>query len=298
MEITDIVSAFKIHTGRFPRKAVEEAVRRQDEITPELLRVLEKAIEWERTHEDSEDENPAGQGCLFGLHLLAQFRETQAYPLVIALARLPKRSLDRLIGDMLVETLDRVLASVCGGDTTSIEALIEDPEVYEYARATGVAALKLLVAVGDKSRDEIMDYYKSLFQSRLERSYSFVWEELIACATRLHPEDVYEEIFTAYENGLGDTCYMSIQDVNKVRRMSPEKVLGRLRNATLGYVNDTAKELRPRACFNMDKAQQYPVLPVEDFYRPPTQPVLKSGPNDPCTCGSGRKFKKCCGRVV
>lgn len=25
------------------------------------------------------------------------------------------------------------------------------------------------------------------------------------------------------------------------------------------------------------------------------QPILKAGRNDPCTCGSGRKFKKCCG---
>jgi SEC-C motif-containing protein len=32
----------------------------------------------------------------------------------------------------------------------------------------------------------------------------------------------------------------------------------------------------------------------------PQQPVVREGPkvgrNDPCTCGSGKKFKKCCGK--
>lgn len=28
--------------------------------------------------------------------------------------------------------------------------------------------------------------------------------------------------------------------------------------------------------------------------RQPAIPTLKVGPNDPCPCGSGRKFKKCC----
>lgn len=30
---------------------------------------------------------------------------------------------------------------------------------------------------------------------------------------------------------------------------------------------------------------------VDDFGRP-----LKIGHNDPCPCGSGKKYKKCCGR--
>lgn len=30
--------------------------------------------------------------------------------------------------------------------------------------------------------------------------------------------------------------------------------------------------------------------------RPVRRPGAKVGPNDPCPCGSGRKYKKCCGR--
>jgi uncharacterized protein YecA (UPF0149 family) len=42
-------------------------------------------------------------------------------------------------------------------------------------------------------------------------------------------------------------------------------------------------------------------LPGEDEepLPPPTEPVhtdKKPGRNDPCPCGSGKKFKQCCGR--
>jgi len=30
----------------------------------------------------------------------------------------------------------------------------------------------------------------------------------------------------------------------------------------------------------------------------PASPATKIGPNDPCPCGSGRKYKKCCGRIA
>ncbi len=30
----------------------------------------------------------------------------------------------------------------------------------------------------------------------------------------------------------------------------------------------------------------------------PAGPATKAGPNDPCLCGSGKKYKKCCGRVM
>jgi uncharacterized protein YecA (UPF0149 family) len=31
---------------------------------------------------------------------------------------------------------------------------------------------------------------------------------------------------------------------------------------------------------------------------PTSQPSSKIGRNDPCPCGSGKKFKKCCGKAV
>ncbi len=36
---------------------------------------------------------------------------------------------------------------------------------------------------------------------------------------------------------------------------------------------------------------------VQDTHAPYVRAAPKVGRNDPCTCGSGKKFKKCCGGV-
>ena len=40
------------------------------------------------------------------------------------------------------------------------------------------------------------------------------------------------------------------------------------------------------------------VAPVQDEDEGPTAPIRRQGPrlgrNDPCACGSGKKFKRCC----
>ena len=299
MELPEILTKLTTFTGSFPREALKAAVEKREEITPALLRVLKEACEWELDYDENEqDAESKSFFCQYALFLLAQFREHRAYPLVINLMHLPQEKLDDLIGDTITDNLDRILASVCDGDTSQIEALIESPEPYEYARGAGISALKILAATGDKSRDEIMAYYKQLFNDRLERSDSYVWNELISCATRLHPEDVYDEIVTAYKEGLATDFYMSLKDVDKVRAMSREKVLGRLANATTGYIEDTVKEMHWWHCFNENSRQK----PETVSYRqaPPAisaTPEKNIGPNEPCHCGSGRKFKKCCGRI-
>jgi uncharacterized protein len=40
--------------------------------------------------------------------------------------------------------------------------------------------------------------------------------------------------------------------------------------------------------------QGQPAWLIMDILRQREQPKRKVGPNDPCPCGSGRKFKKCC----
>ena len=45
----------------------------------------------------------------------------------------------------------------------------------------------------------------------------------------------------------------------------------------------------------MDYQVPQAVIRINEFFHTPQQKVAKAGRNDPCPCGSGKKFKKCCG---
>jgi hypothetical protein len=107
MEIADILHEFERATGKFARAAVEAAVTRREEVTPELLGVLEETVD-RATQVDAEGDYMAH---LYAMFLLAQFRQTRAYPLVVRFASLPGDLLDSLCGDFITEDLGHTALS-------------------------------------------------------------------------------------------------------------------------------------------------------------------------------------------
>jgi len=76
METAEILHQFERATGKFAQAAVEAAVARREEITPELLRILEETVD-RAVQLDAEGDYMAH---LYAMFLLAQFREIRAYP--------------------------------------------------------------------------------------------------------------------------------------------------------------------------------------------------------------------------
>ena len=63
--------------------------------------------------------------------------------------------------------------------------------------------------------------------------------------------------------------------------------------------NDTVKSLfhvRLRVTPQRRTQVAKPIMPAGDTKQKPKRVGRKVGPNDPCPCGSGKKYKKCCGR--
>ncbi|NOQ22064.1 MAG: DUF1186 domain-containing protein [Candidatus Aegiribacteria sp.] len=294
MEIAEILNELERNRGYYPEKAVEEALRRQIEITPHLLRAIEIAV-------DKAELIAFGSEYFlhfFAIHIIASFREQQAYPLIIRMCRLPTDQLKGLLGDALYESLPRVLASVFDGNIEPVKSIIEDPSLSEFARGNAIASLRLLAQEDIIPRESVIEYYGRLFRGGLERKYSNVWNMLVSEAADIYAKSLRSEIYRAYEDDLVDLDFISKSDVERCFRMSEEEVLLTARKRWGGLIDDVHGFLRGWACFNPE-----PVLP--EFFE--GNPVLqgygtyvrespKTGRNDPCPCGSGKKYKKCCSR--
>lgn len=299
METQQILRELERATGRFPRAAVEAAVMRREEITPELLRTLHETIE-RAVELDAKGEYMAH---LYAMFLLAQFREVRAYPLVVKFASLPGELLDSLCGDFLTMDLGRVLASGCGGDLDGILSLIENEAVDEWVRGAALSSLVTLVAVGQKRRQEIVSYFCQLFRGKLLRQFSQVWNELVSCSADLCPVELIDDIERAYQEDLVEPGYIGWDDVKGDSARGKDQALARLADDPHHrLVEDTVREMQWWACFREDERKQLRSAgPIESpttaraAFPPVKRDKPKTGRNEPCPCGSGKKFKKCCG---
>src|SRR5437867_6522468 len=193
MEVNKILEAMRYNKGRFAREATQAAIEKREEITPHLLRILEETIEYApRLAED-----PTYIAHIYALHLLAQFRECRAYPLIARLFSIPGEVVDALTGDFVTEGLGLVLASVAHGDTSLIKELVENREAFVWARVGALRAIPAMVAAQEFSREEALSYFQELFRGKLEREplekVSDLWDSVVHFAIDLYPEEIYQD---------------------------------------------------------------------------------------------------------
>jgi hypothetical protein len=284
-----------VNNGTLSREALTQAIEHRELMIPELLNILESAVaDMDALRARRRQRYMAH---IYAMFLLAQFRESRAYPWIVGFFTEPGEISLNVTGDLVTEYLGRILASVSCGDISLLKSLIENENVNDYVQYAALESLAILVACGEQSREEIMAYYQYLFRERLEREYSHVWDGLVVTSTELYPEEVYPDIQKAYQDYLVDTTYFTKpEEVEIVLKLGKEKALEKLRNnKRYKLIDDTISEMEAWEGFK-PSASRYVVDPMEYVDR---SPVVRKKPkisrNQPCPCGSGKKYKRCCG---
>lgn len=244
LEISDILRQMERNDGPFARAAVTEALARRVEIVPELLGILEAVADDPLRY----TKDPDYMALTYAMFLLARFREIRAYPLLVRIFSAPGETVFDLVGDTVTEGLCNILASVSGGDVSGMRALIENEQANEYVRSAAMEGLLTLVATGQRTRDEVMEYFASLF-GKLERTPSNAWNALASCCTRLGPEEVLKEVRQAYEDELIESFMIRLSDVKEAAGLGHEGVIERLGRQRFHLITDVVKEMEWWACF-------------------------------------------------
>jgi hypothetical protein len=282
METKEILEDLGRFTGKVPQAALVAAAGLCSEITPHLLATVEEGCE----HPARLEEAGAVWAHLYAMLLLAQFREPKAYPLVVRFFRLPGELALDLTGDYGLEQLPRILSGVCGDDPGPILDMAADPDVGPYVRWACFDALVWLVADGRWAREEAIASFGRLLRGGIEPTATGAWSGLVNACLDLAATELAEEIETAYDLGVVDRFSVSRKDIARAFEQSPEEALARVRADRRRLpITDVATEVSDWYCFQ-DKT---PVRPQRE--------VKRVGRNDPCPCGSGIKFKKCCARA-
>jgi hypothetical protein len=296
MDAQEILSCLERYEGRFPEATLKEAVANRDDIIPPLLEVLEAVA-----RDPDSFANGDRMTHIYAMYLLAQFRKSQAYPLLVRIFSAPGDLAFDLAGDVVTDDLGRILASVSDGDIGGMTSLVENEHANEYVRAAALDGLLTLVACGRRSREEVMTYFRGLFHT-LGRTPSMVWDSLAAACADLGPVEAAEHLRQAYDEGLINPGFIAWEEITEELAKSPRATLERAKDRYT-LIDDVVEEMGSWPCFDEyaegvedDEASLSPLqvdLEVPEPYRR-NQP--KVGRNQPCPCGSGKKFKKCCGR--
>ena len=297
MDIETVIRSLASAGHDLPREAMRWALDHWDEAAPGLLGVLER-------YADGTDRSEEAVGAAFFiLHLAAERRETRAFAPLCRLLKDAEAS-EEVLGDGITTSLKGILIGTYDGDLEALKGVIEAEQADEYARAGALAVLAYLAATGRVAREEAEAYLLRLYDALRPQHESFVWYGWTSAVALLGLEAMSDVVRRAFTRGLIDPMVTNYdlfrRDLGRTLA-DPERMAG-FRYDNIAPLEDAVGELSRWYAFSdaakRDRARQIAreVAGVEP--RPPRLPAVNPfkgvGRNDPCPCGSGKKFKKCC----
>src|SRR5215217_6726175 len=298
MDVETAIQAFASAGNDLPQEAAEWALDHWEDAAPGLLGVLE------RFASGAERSDEAASAVFFILHLAGKKQDTRAFPLLCRLA-LDGEAVEAALGDTTTTTFKQILISTYDGNLDTLKGLIEAAEADEFVRADALEVLAYLTASGRIPREETEAYLTRLYDTLQPQHRSFVWSGWVLAIGLLGLEALSGVVRQAFGRGLIDPMVMGYDDFRRDLQRTlanPERMAG-FEYDRIGPLEDAIGELSGWYAFSdaaqQDQARQtsspgHGRLAYADTPLPFVDPFKDVGRNDPCPCGSGKKFKKCC----
>jgi uncharacterized protein YecA (UPF0149 family) len=256
------------------------------------------------------------------LFLLAELEAVEALPMVLNLLRQGQELLDFWLSDFLTEDYWEIIYHFGQHKLPKLMTFMKEPANDVFARHTVPAAMEQIALHHPERRGEIIKWYRETFAFFLKNQGKdrIIDAELIGFMVSdcidieaVELTDIIELLFKCnlVDRSITGSLVSVKEDLPKRRRYSSKRKIfddiyerydDALQNWYYYYKDDEKQQ------YYQNDELQLPKIPEDDtplddemeykddFSQTVVRKEKKVGRNDPCPCGSGRKYKKCCMR--
>lgn len=191
--------------------------------------------------------------------------------------------------EWLIEELPSFFGAMGKPAIEPLARALPDEELSEFVRGGAADSLAKIGEINPYLRPEIVPI---LEQALLTEEEPFLVAEIIGALMDIGSKESLPLIQQAFEDERVDEMFVQMIDVEEhfgLPLTSPRKFWAGTEREQLVYAKD-GKKPGPYAGLEAAEAAERERNPQKPYVA-----VMKAGRNDPCPCGSGKKYKKCCG---
>ncbi len=238
--------------------------------------------------------------CDFPIHamfLLGEIKATDSLPVVLKVLSQHQAYYDYYFGDMLSEALWEPVYYIANSKLNELKDFMLQPSKYTYAKSMLFRVVDQVAMHQEDRRGEVLEWYQSICQAfnkcTLEDNIIdsdllglLVWHfvDLAGKDALIHVKPLFDK---GWVNEFSCGTYEDLNKENLKPRTKKEELLD--------IVSRYDQIVNTWAGYNENKTPGFSGAGLFDSSF--SQPVVKDkkvGRNDPCPCGSGKKYKKCC----
>ncbi|MBN1466912.1 DUF1186 domain-containing protein, partial [candidate division KSB1 bacterium] len=277
-----------------------------DQLVQDLEKMLLDSIQRYEYFADQEHAGEiAAEQLEFPLHalfLLAELEAGQSLPLILDFLRQGMEFLDFWLGDMMTEFLWEIIYKVGQRDLALLQAFMCERNRYAYAVSSIGAALVQIALHQPERKEEIVSLYRSLFDHYLDHADdknlidSFKIASYISDAVDLHAVQLLPQIEKCYDHDIVDifVCGTLAKVKKEIQPGAKELEKDHIPDIFARYESFAENWSQIKDSDDYEDDSQLSEAEEEDILDQSPLRSEKTGRNEPCPCGSGLKYKKCC----
>ena len=209
------------------------------------------------------------------IHILPLIKTKDALELLLDTMR-DKRD---ALGDWIIENTPTLLATFGESAIERLKEYVLDDTLDIYIRGSVTTALNVIAHQYPERKGDLKAFLSKLLEDINDPTLSaFLIDDLLS----FKDQNLLPQVHNAFEKGRVDTEVITRDDADWVFNLPEER-------QSYSKFMKSPLEHFSKGNINYLRSFSYPQSKT-----PKKNTKMKTGRNDPCPCGSGKKYKKCC----
>jgi len=244
--------------------------------------------------------------------LLVELNDDRSLEVILDILRQDNDYLEPWFGDAITEDFWELIYHMANDKLDVLGKLIFEPNRDTYSQAVMTEVAEQVLLYQPERRVEVIAWYKSIFEEWIEREDDdtiidtdliafFVSDAVDSNLTELTP--LITELFEhgLVSEGIAGSLEDCVSDINTPVTINRKRdifnsIIDRYHHFTSTWLNYTDDPEIDYSDYEDVESSDENDRETKDIIPLPVGKV-KVGRNDPCPCGSGKKYKKCCLKV-
>jgi tetratricopeptide (TPR) repeat protein len=260
-------------------------------VIEDLERILEDAVERYDYFSNLEWQKEIHNFALHAIFLLEEINATESLPKILSFLKNDSEFNDLWLGDFLTESLWNCIYRLGFNNTSILKEFLLQPGIDTYCKTAVTEALSQMVLHHSEKRAEILSVFTEVFTVFSEATLedNLIDSDFLglsigdAMQCKLH--ELLPIIKVLYEKAYVSNGICGKYEVVEKEFFTPVKKYNKRNVLNIFELYDDV--------LNSWYAYREKEDPI-DYFIPPPAVSNKIGRNEPCPCGSGKKYKKCC----
>ena len=239
---------------------------------------------------------------LHAIFLLSELKSEESLLVILKVLSQHREYYEFYFGDYLSDGLWEPLFNIANNKLKELEKFMEQPGKHTYAKSMWFMLVEQVVMHQPERKEEVVKWYESLidFYNNCTIEDNIIDSDLLGLLIWSYVDIMADKKAVVNAKSLFDKGWVSTSICGTYEDLFKEDLTSnRLRKEKLLNIDERYDEILNTWNGYKEEDDDYGHLRdnSEWFDQPYNEPVVKEkkvGRNDPCPCGSGKKYKKCC----